>query len=392
MRFFYAVLLTLCLGSAAAFCQDQPEIQAAGSYAKIHPETSARAIAASLDDRVLAAQVMMTGIDGRRHLSADMKLLLGECPAGAIMLFKYNLDTDKEGVRSLLKECADFIAGAGAVTADGFSGIKPFIAVDHEGGFVHRFGPGVTRLPAAAFWGELAQAEGNEAVLAALENAAYNSGVEIHELGITMNLGPVAELINDDNRLFLDDRSFGSESGFVAAAAAAFISGMEKAGVACVVKHFPGNTAVDPHESLTLLTGTAASLEETIRPFSSLLASRHVSGIMVSHALVNAWDAKNIASLSPLIINEKIRKGMGFEGIVLSDDFSMGAASGLSPENAAVLSLAAGADMVMVWPSDIRRTHRAILSALKDGRLGRERLEEAAARIITEKIRFGVVE
>jgi len=95
-----------------------------------------------------------------------------------------------------------------------------------------------------------------------------------------------------------------------------------------------------------------------------------------------------------------LRQELGFEGIIVCDDFSMAAASvpvvaggqgGLKPEIAAVLSLAAGTDMVLVWPPDLRRTHRAIVAALGDGRLSRERLREAAERIIFEKIRMGLL-
>jgi len=115
---------------------------------------------------------------------------------------------------------------------------------------------------------------------------------------------------------------------------------------------------------------------------------------MVSHSTVPAWDSENIASLSPIVMGDWLRQELGFEGIIICDDFSMASAGGtghLKPETAAVLSLAAGADMVLVWPPDLRRTHRAILAALNDGKLSRERLREAAGRIIFEKIRTGLL-
>jgi beta-N-acetylhexosaminidase len=112
---------------------------------------------------------------------------------------------------------------------------------------------------------------------------------------------------------------------------------------------------------------------------------------MVSHVLVPAWDGERIGSLSPALIGEWLRKDMGFGGIVLADDFSMAAAaSRLSPEEAAVASIAAGADMVMAWPMNLLKLRGAILKALEEGRLSRSRLEEAAARIIAEKIRLGL--
>jgi beta-N-acetylhexosaminidase len=88
-----------------------------------------------------------------------------------------------------------------------------------------------------------------------------------------------------------------------------------------------------------------------------------------------------------------LRQNLGFSGIVLGDDFSMGAvsAAGIKEEDAAIEALNAGVDMVMAWPRSLGALHRAILGALKNGSLKRERLREAAARILYEKLRWGLV-
>ncbi|MDR2397788.1 MAG: hypothetical protein LBD74_03395, partial [Spirochaetaceae bacterium] len=126
-------------------------------------EQAAR-LAASWDDRLLAAQVLMSGIDGKTpRLSEAMNRLLLASPPGGIMLFKYNLDTDADTIRSFLETCASYTAanpGQGAFRA------LPFIAVDHEGGAVHRFPPEVVRgLPEAAWFWETAQTRGKEYAL-----------------------------------------------------------------------------------------------------------------------------------------------------------------------------------------------------------------------------------
>jgi len=112
---------------------------------------------------------------------------------------------------------------------------------------------------------------------------------------------------------------------------------------------------------------------------------------MAAHTLVPALDSE-ISSLSPVVMRNWLRGDLGFNGIIVSDDFSMAAAGGTSPEESAIKSIAAGADMVLVWPPDIRRTHRALVSALQDGRLSRERAQEAATRIIYEKLRMGMID
>jgi beta-N-acetylhexosaminidase len=341
-------------------------------------------IAASMDERLLASQVLITGLDGASRLSGAMEALLREIPPGGCMLFKYNLDTAKDEIRSFLALTSGFVSEA--------SGLVPFIAVDHEGGLVHRFGPGVKKLPAAfSFW-ELAQKEGPEAALELLKREVSASALEIRDLGVTMNFAPVAEVLNGRNTDFLETRSYGPDPAFTEAAASVFVRAMDAAGVACVVKHFPGNTG-DPHGGPALLEADRPALDKMAAPFAGMIRGLRPAALMVSHVVVPAVDPERNSSLSPLVMKGWIREELGFQGLLITDDFSMAAvaSSGLSPENAAVEALIAGADMVMVWPKNIASVHRAILSALEEGRLPRQRLREAARRIIAEKIRYGLV-
>jgi beta-N-acetylhexosaminidase len=114
---------------------------------------------------------------------------------------------------------------------------------------------------------------------------------------------------------------------------------------------------------------------------------------MISHSRVPARDPENNASLSAAVMKTWLRGELGFRGIIIADDFTMAAAtaSGLGPEEAAVKSLAAGADMVLTWPGNIRRTHRAILAALERGDLSREELQKSVERILAEKLRRGLI-
>ena len=376
---------------------------------------TASRIAAALDDKRLAAQVIISGIDGKGHLPPHMQLLLTECPAGGIMLFRYNLDADNDAIQSLIAETTALITAENTVELQvtgeenteksgekSIAAIPPFVTVDHEGGTVNRFRPGVADLPPAASYREMAQ----DSAIAGINADSFNAGTAINALGINLNLAPVAEYLHDDNREFLEDRSYGPDPAFAAEATAAFITGMEQAGILCVVKHFPGSAGADPHRFPSVLEGGREALVELTAPIAALIHSGHARAIMISHTTVPAWDSKTIASLSHAVMGAWLRQELGFEGIIVCDDFSMAAASGpaavsgpasagaqgsLKPETAVVLSLAAGADMVLVWPPDLRRTHRAILTALNNGKLSRERLREAAGRIIFEKIRMGLL-
>ena len=355
-----------------------------GTEAQSAFRAQAAGIAASLDDSALAAQVLLTGIEGRASLTPAMRSLLSRIPVGGVMFFRGNLNTPKEDVRRLLSEATGLVAER--------TGIPPFMAVDHEGGLVNRFGPGVERLPSAySFW-ELAQAEGKAAALALAETLYRRSAREIRDLGITMVLAPVVEPINDDNRLFLTTRSYGSDPVFVETIASVFIESMDAAGIASVIKHFPGNTGADPHYDDSRLMASRAALDEMVTPFAGIIRSLSPASVMLSHVVVPAVDDTN-ASLSRAVIEDWLRGELGFEGIAMADDFAMAAvaASGISACDAAVKALNAGIDMIMTWPRYISTVHAAILSALATGHLPRERLLEAAERIIAEKIRFGLI-
>ncbi|MDR0878382.1 MAG: glycoside hydrolase family 3 protein [Treponema sp.] len=345
----------------------------------------AERIAAAMDTKLLAGQVLLTGLDGNGTLPDAMRSLLRDISPGGVMLFRMNLNMNKERIPGFLKTVSDLAVS---------SGIPPFMAVDHEGGIVHRFGAGVERLPPPLSYWEMAQKKGKDRALKAIEEDACRSGKEIRALGINLNLAPVAERLNAENEAFLEDRSYGPDAAFVEAAAAAFIRGMSAAAVACVVKHFPGNSGADPHRTASTLGDDRKGLEKKVGPFAGVIWKERPAGVMVSHVIVNAWDAGVNASRSRAVVSLWLRENLGFQGIVLGDDFSMGAirAAGLSEEDAVIEALNAGIDMVMTWPLSLGRLHRAILRALTDGRITRERLEEAAARIIYEKIRCGLLE
>jgi beta-N-acetylhexosaminidase len=382
--FFALVLFPACMGKNTT--APESAVAAAVDERYIAIQYTASLIAASLDDRQLAAQVIICGIDGKGHLTDGMKILLAECPAGGVMLFRYNLDTDNDAIQSLIAETVALIESG--------SGVPPFVAVDHEGGTVNRFKDGVADLPSAASYGSFAA----ERITA----DSFKAGTAMNALGINLNFAPVAEYITADNRDFLADRSYGTDPEYVTEAAAAFIAGMEQAGILCVIKHFPGSAGADPHFFPAALTGDKEALAELVSPFAALIYGGNVRAIMVAHSAVPAWD-NVIASLSPAVMGTWLRQELGFDGIIICDDFSMTSArspasaggpasADIKPETAAVQSLAAGSDMVLVWPPDIRRTHRAIMTALENGDLSRERLQDAAERIMVEKIRLELLE
>jgi beta-N-acetylhexosaminidase len=345
------------------------------------------AIAASLNDSELAGQVIMTAVDGKGRLYDASRNRLRAVKPGAVLLFKPNVDGPKSGIIALNAE----IAAYASVPLDSGEDpvlLPPLIAVDHEGGLVHRFGSGVEHLPAPLSYRDIYLRDGKDAALQAIEEDAFRSGNEIAALGFTLNLAPVVEILDDTNKQFLSSRAYGFERDFVVDAAAAFIEGMRRTGVLCVIKHFPGNSNLDPHENLPVLSLSIKVLEDYSAPFAEVIEKAEPSGLMVSHVIVKEWDAERNASLSPTVIQNQIRERLGFSRIIFTDDLAMGAVASVKTEDAAVSAIAAGADMIIAWPSTLLDIHAALLAALKTGSLPRPRLIEAAAHVITEKLRL----
>ncbi len=339
-----------------------------------------------MDDSTLAAQVLLSAVNGSKRLNPSMESLLRRIPVGGVLFFKYNLDQGSQAIRNLSDRCVALVSESGA-------GLAPFVAVDHEGGGVYRLGTSATHLPSPQRFAEVRKSRGDRFAAEVIEESAYLSAQELRALGINFNLAPVAEVLNDENKGFLGSRTYGRDGDFVATAASAFVRGMDRAGVACVVKHFPENGSADPHHGPVVLKLERGDLEKSMLPFEAVLKRSNPGALMVSHTIVPAVDPQNPSSLSRAVMTIWLKKDLAFRGILLADDFRMGAiaALGLNPYKAVVESIAAGADMVITWPEDLERLHSAVMQALSKGELDRDRLRDAARRIVYQKLRYRIV-
>jgi beta-N-acetylhexosaminidase len=371
---------TVSAGSAAVSDVFQPDIKR---------RAAARDAAERLSDHELAGQIIMAGVDACGSVSSGEKTRLRRVKPGAIMLFRKNLDAGQISIRNANAEISQSCR-----IVSGLSGgsILPFIACDNEGGDVRRFRKGVAELPAPFSYGQPERTMSREAILRKIQNDAEAAAREMFDRGVNMNLAPVAEPLTKENNAFLSTRSYGYDAVWTAEAVFYFMTGMEKSGVACVIKHFPGNSGIDPHENAPVLNTSGENLDKVIYPFSIMINTGVPAGVMVSHVIVSAWDDKRSASLSPIVIQEKLADGLSFYGIKLADDFSMGAVSGsLHTEKAVIKAVSSGIDMVMAWPANLVSIHNAVYDSIVSGALSRERILDAVERILYQKIRFGLM-
>ena len=198
-----------------------------------------------------------------------------------------------------------------------------------------------------------------------------------------MNLAPVADANTNPLNPVIGVRSFGADPELVARHVEAFVAGTQRQGVAACAKHFPGHgdTSVDSHHDLPVVEG---DLEAALLPFRAAIGAG-VRAVMTGHLRVPALDELP-ATLSRRILTGLLREELGFEGLVVTDALEMRAISaGVGVEEGAVLALAAGADSLCLGhdlhEAAVGAVVRAIVAAVRAGRLPLERLEEAAARV-----------
>lgn len=262
------------------------------------------------------------------------------------------------------------------------------ISIDEEGGDVTRLEVrGGSSFP------------GNHALGAADDTAltravAAELGRRIAECGVTLDWAPSADVNSNPGNPVIGTRSFGDDPQLVARHTAAFVTGLQSAGVAACVKHFPGHgdTDVDSHLALPRIGVDLETLRtRELVPFRAAVEAG-TRCVMSAHILVPALDEQLPGTLSPAVLHGLLRApaaegGLGFDGLIFTDAIEMQAiAATYGMERGTVLALAAGADAICVggtaWDEDqVLALRDAVVAAVRAGELSEERLHEAAERV-----------
>ncbi|MGV9855563.1 glycoside hydrolase family 3 protein [Streptomyces sp. NPDC003442] len=262
------------------------------------------------------------------------------------------------------------------------------VAIDEEGG-------DVTRLEVrtgSSFPGNLALGAVDDPELT--RAVARELGRRLAECGVNLNWAPSADVNSNPDNPVIGVRSFGAEPGLVARHTAAYIEGLQGAGVAACTKHFPGHgdTAVDSHHALPRIdAGLDTLTARELVPFRAAVAAG-TKAVMSAHILLPVLDPDLPATLSPAALHGLLRRpvadgGLGFDGMIVTDGMEMRAiADAYGIEHGSVLAIAAGADAICVGggladEDTVLRLRDALVTAVIEGRLAEERLAEAAARV-----------
>ena len=344
------------------------------AQSELSPEEKVDKLVANMSDADKVGQLLMIGIHGKT-LNDDAKFMLNEYRVGGIILFDRNMES-KNQVKSLITDINKTGKSAGLTPL--------FIGIDQEGGAVARMEDQLIKVPPAE---ELGKEPIEQAV-----SLAKQSGTELKDLGFNINFAPVADLG------LTYGRSFSTNPDDVVRYASAVGKAYDEAGLWYSYKHFPGigKTDVDLHADTSVVPVSKETLlNEDTKVFVDLIkqSKPNTYAIMVSHAMYPQIDADHPSSLSKAIITDWLRKDMGYNGVVVTDDMDMGAlAKHYTFSDMAVQSILAGSDILLVCHEyeHMQEAYNGLMKAVKDGRISKERLDESVKRILLMKMSRGM--
>lgn len=340
------------------------------AQSELSPEEKVDKLVANMSDADKVGQLLMIGIHGKT-LNDDAKFMLNEYRVGGIILFDRNMES-KDQVKSLITDINKTSKSAGLTPL--------FIGIDQEGGAVARMEDQLIKVPPAE---ELGKEPIEQAV-----SLAKQSGTELKDLGFNINFAPVADLG------LTYGRSFSTNPDDVVRYASAVGKAYDEAGLWYSYKHFPGigKTDVDLHADTSVVPVSKETLlNEDTKVFVDLIkqSKPNTYAIMVSHAMYPQIDPDHPSSLSKAIITDWLRKDMGYNGVVVTDDMDMGAlAKHYTFGDMAVQSILAGSDILLVCHEyeHMQEAYNGLMKAVKDGRISKERLDKSVKRILLMKM------
>ena len=330
----------------------------------------------------MVGQLLIVGLPAKTPDDASARLLaqqLTEGKVGGSILLRHNIK-DRDSVLAL---------------TDLFMRANPQVlnAVDQEGGLVQRLSKelGFTRLPRARWVAtNLSRLQARELY--------FEAGEEMRRAGFNLNLAPSVDWHDPENPVIgKHGRSFGSHQEIIERYATSFIEGMQRAGLAATLKHFPGHgtSQGDSHNGFVDITSTWT--EKELVPFQRLAARAHL--VMGGHLFHPRFsDGELPITFSTRALQSELRDQLGFSGAIITDDLDMGAIrKTYSLEDAVVRSLQAGNDLILMsnslaYDPDLPdKTVDWVLRAIKEHRLGMARLRDAYQRVVRRKQRFAFV-
>lgn len=294
-------------------------------------------------------QLVLVGIEGTAMDDTSLKLIK-DYHVGGFIFFKDNITSTQQSVK-LFNELKQ---------ANAANPVPLWLSVDEEGGRVTRFPEEYVKLPSSGKVGSQQNRELTKRVGGLIAE-------KVSGIGLNMVFAPVLDINSNPNNPVIGDRSFGTNADVVSEQGIASMKGIQENGVVPVVKHFPGHgdTSVDSHLGLPVVEHNLKRLHEMeLVPFQQAI-DEGADVVMVAHLLMKSIDPDTPSSYSKPVITDLLREEMGFKGVVITDDMTMGAVSGNTDVGeASVKSILAGSNIVLI--GHVYEMEIAVIQALTD--------------------------
>lgn len=327
----------------------------------------------SLDEKV--GQLVVSGFYGTT-LDENILKLIKENKISGVILFERNVKDSNSllALNNSLKE------------SNKNNKLPLFISTDEEGGSVTRMPKDIKRIPTNKYIGSLNNKDLSYKVGEIL-------GEQLSYFGFNMNFAPVLDINSNPNNPVIGDRSFGNNKDIVSNLGTSTMKGIQSKNIISVVKHFPGHgdTSVDSHINLPVVNYDINRLKSfEFVPFKTAIQNG-ADAVMVGHILLPKIDSKYPSSMSYEIVTNILRKDLGFNGLVVSDDMTMGAITeNYSIEEASIKAINAGVDLLLVCQKyeNTENVLKALKEAALNGTISKERLDNALYNIISIKEKY----
>nr|WP_295974527.1 beta-N-acetylhexosaminidase [uncultured Bacillus sp.] len=354
-----------------ADAEPNPAVHHVNVVAKINPSNingiKDKLSAMTLDEKI--GQMIFAGISGTT-MTEETNRLINSDQVGGIIFYKNNISSVQQ-VIALQNELRAANTG---------NRLPLFFGADQEGGQISRLPDSVQNLPSAL-------TIGNKNNPKFANEIGRILGKELKNFGFNLDFAPVLDVNSNPNNPVIGNRSFGSNPDIVSTFGIEMMKGIQSEKVIPVVKHFPGHgdTSADSHLELPTVNKSLGELEQLeMIPFKEAVENG-ADVVMVAHILFPQIDPVYPSSMSKKIITDMLRGQLGFNGVVITDDITMGAiVNQYSIAQAAVQSVKAGSDIILVahGNSYIQSVIQAIKSAVENGEITEDRIDDSAARII----------
>lgn len=266
------------------------------------------------------------------------------------------------------------------------AGVPLLIGTDEEGGTVVRASSNPNLFPHSGLSPQDLFAQGG---MDAIIQDARQKSVTLLDLGVNVNLAPVADVSTDSND-FIYDRAFGQDAQATAEYVSNVVKTMDAQGIGSVLKHFPGyGNNVDTH--------TGVAIDE--RPYETFQTSDYLpftagiqagaDAVLVSHNVMTCVDDQLPASLSPAV-HKELRETLGFQGVIMTDDLAMDAVAAYAGDQSpAVMAVKAGNDMIVT--TDFQTQIPEVIQAVKSGEIDEEQIDQSVTRVLKWKYDLGLL-